>query len=383
MADETHSPAQTDEAGISSQQPETARPGGTEPPLPAKKGITKRHKTLAVLLIVAIAGGWFGLTWWIRSQTHIETDNAFIEARTVPISFKVAGTVKRVPVEDNQFVKQGELLAELDESDYRVEVAKAEAGVGVAENETVGDYKKAEGARASVQLAIAQLDQAVLDLQRGETLFKREVIPKEQLDRLRTAKRIADSQLAAAQEALKRALAEAGLGARGGNEAKILQRRAQLEEARLQFSYTRIYAPRDGYITRKSIEPGINVQAGQPLMALVPLQDAWVTANYKESQLTYIRPGQPVDFTVDAYPGRTFSGKVDSIMAGTGAAFSLLPPENATGNYVKVVQRVPVKIAIDSRSDPDHLLRVGMSVIPTVKVGRTAKDVLKDMNPFR
>ncbi len=382
MADETPSPAQTDESGISSQ-PETARSSGPESLRPAKNGISKRHKALIILLIVTIIGGWFGLRWWIRSQTHIETDNAFIEARTVPVSFKVAGTVKRVLVEDNQFVKQGDLLAELDASDYRVEVAKAEAGVGVAENETGGDYKKAEGARASVQLATAQLDQAVLDLQRGETLFKREVIPKEQLDRLRTAKRIADSQLTAAQEALKRALAEAGLAAKGGNKAKILQRRAQLEEARLQLSYTRVVAPRDGYITKKSIEPGINVQAGQLLMALVPLQDAWITANYKESQLTYIRPGQPVEFTVDAYPGRTFTGKVDSIMAGTGAAFSLLPPENATGNYVKVVQRVPVKIVIDSKSDPEHLLRVGMSVIPTVMVGRTAKDVLKELNPFK
>ncbi len=382
MADETPSPAQTDESGISSQ-PETARSSGPESPRPAKNGISKRHKALVILLIVTIVGGWFGLRWWIRSQTHIETDNAFIEARTVPVSFKVAGTVKRVLVEDNQFVKQGNLLAELDASDYRVEVAKAEAGVGVAKNETGGDYLKAEGARATVQLAKAKFDQAVLDLQRGEALFKREVLPREQLDRLKTAKRVADSQLREAQEALKRFLAEAGLAAKGGNKAKILQRRAQLEEARLQLSYTRVVAPRDGYITKKSIEPGINVQAGQLLMALVPLKDAWITANYKESQLTYIRTGQPVEFTVDAYPGRTFTGKVDSIMAGTGAAFSLLPPENATGNYVKVVQRVPVKIVIDSKSDPEHLLRVGMSVIPTVMVGRTAKDVLRDLNPFK
>jgi membrane fusion protein (multidrug efflux system) len=351
--------------------------------LPEKNGISKRRKALVILLIVAVAGGWFGLRWLIRSQTHIETDNAFIEARSVPISFKVPGTVKRVLVEDNQFVKQGDLLMELDTNDYRVGVDQAEAAVGVAENETGGDYKKVEGARAAVQLARAQLDQAVLDLQRGEALYRREVIPKEQLDRIRTAKRVADSQVREAEESLKRFLSEAGLAAKGGNRAKVLQRKAQLEEARLQLSYTRIVAPRDGYITKKSIEPGTNVQAGQPLMALVPLKDAWITANYKESQLTYIRPGQPVEFTVDAYPGRHFTGKVDSIMAGTGAAFSLLPPENATGNYVKVVQRVPVKIVIDSTSDPEHLLRVGMSIIPTVVVGRTAGDVLKGLNPFK
>jgi membrane fusion protein (multidrug efflux system) len=368
MSDDTEPSAPVDETG---------------PSLQTTKGITKRHKALAFLLIVVVAGGWLGLNWWVRSQTHIGTDNAFIEARTVTISFKVPGTIKRVMVEDNQPVKRGDLLAELEESDYRVEVAKNEAGVVVAENETGGDYLKAEGARATVQLASARFDQAVLDLKRGEALFRREVIPGEQLERLNTAKRIAESQLKEAQEALKRALTEAGLATTGGNRAKVLQRKAELAEAKLHLSYTRITAPCDGYITRKSIEPGVNIQAGQPLMALVPLQDAWITANYKESQLTHIKPGQRADFTVDAYPGRIFSGRVDSIMAGTGAAFSLLPPENATGNYVKVVQRVPVKIVIDTTSDADHVLRVGMSVIPTVIVDRTFRDVLKGLNPFK
>lgn len=347
-----------------------------------KQGIRKRHKALVILLVVAISGGWLGMKWWIKSRTHVETDNAFIEARIVPVSSKVPGTVTRVLVNDNQAVRRGDLLVELDEIDYRVQVEKATAGVGVAENETGGEYQKAAVARATVQLARARHDQAVLDLQRGEALFAREVIPKEQLDRLRTAKRMAESQLKEADEALKRALAEAGLGGGKGNRARILQKKAQLEEARLQLSYTRITAPRDGYITRKGVEPGANIQAGQPLLALVPLQDAWITANYKEGQLTHIRPGQRVEFTVDAYPGRRFTGKVDSIMAGTGAAFSLLPPENATGNYVKVVQRVPVKIVIDSNSDPEHLLRVGMSVVPTVLTGRKAGDVLRDLNPF-
>lgn len=361
----------------------TSEPLPEEPVQSPRRGITKRHKALIILLLLFIAGGWLGLRWWVRAQTHIETDNAFIEARSVPISFKVSGTVKRVLVKDNQFVKQGDLLLELDSIDYRVRVAQDEAGVDVARNETGGEYKKAEGARAAVQLARARLDQTLLDLQRGEALFGREVIPKEQLDRLKTAKRIAESQLKEAEEALKRAMAEAGLSPKGENKAKVLQKQAQLEESRLRLSYTRITAPRDGYVTRKNVEPGANIQAGQPLLTLVPLQDAWITANYKEGQLTYIRPGQKVEFTVDAYPGRHFSGRVDSIMAGTGAAFSLLPPENATGNYVKVVQRVPVKILIDSNSDPEHLLRVGMSVIPTVLVGRTAGDVLKGLNPFK
>jgi len=346
-------------------------------------GTAKKRKALILLLVIAVAGTWFGLRWFVTARTHIETDNAFIEARIVPVSAKISGTIKQVLVHDNQLVKQGDVLLELDEQDYRVQVVKAEAGVGVAENETGGERLKAEAARAVVLSAQARHEQADQDLARGEKLFSRDVIPREQLDRLRTAKRVTDAQLQEAEEAYKRARYEAGLAVKGGNRAKVLQRRAQLDESRLQLSYTRIYAPRDGYITRKSVEPGANIQAGQPLMALVPLQDAWITANYKESQLTHIRPGQQVEFSVDAYPGRHFKGRVDSIMAGTGAAFSLLPPENATGNYVKVVQRIPVKILIDAASDPEHLLRVGMSVVPTVLTGRKTGDVLKDMNPFK
>jgi membrane fusion protein (multidrug efflux system) len=288
-----------------------------------------------------------------------------------------------VLVGDNQPVKQGDLLLEIDPRDYQVQIAKAAAGVGVAENETGGEYLKAEAAQAALLTARARHDQALLDQARGEKLYGREVIPKEQLDRLKTARRVAESQLKEAEENLKRSRTEAGLGGKGGTKAKVLERKAQLNEAELQLSYTKIYAPRDGYITRKSVEPGANIQAGQALLALVPLQDAWITANYKERQITYIQPGQKVEFRVDAYPGRTFTGRVDSIMAGTGAAFSLLPPENATGNYVKVVQRIPVKIAIDNSSDPGRLLRVGMSVVPTILTGRSSGDVLKELNPLR
>ena len=242
---------------------------------------------------------------------------------------------------------------------------------------------KAEGARAALQSAKARFDQAVLDLNRAEKLYSRDVLSKEQLDRLTTAKRVGEAQLKEAEETFKRFQAEAGLAAKTGSRAKILQRKAQLDEAQQQLSYTKIYAPRDGYITRKAIETGVNIQAGQPLMALVPLQEAWITANYKERQITWMKPGQKVVFSVDAYPGKIFNGSVDSIMAGTGAAFSLLPPENATGNYVKVIQRVPVKINIDKNSDPERVLRVGMSVVPVVLTGRSSSDVLKELNPFK
>lgn len=355
----------------------------TEASTDSKQGISKKLKAAVILLTVIIVGSWFSLKWIISSRINIETDNAFIEARVVPVSAKVSGTVARVLVADNQFVKKGELLLEIDERDYQLQIAKASAGVGMAENESGGEQMKVAAARAALQSAKARFDQAVVDQNRAERLFSRDVLPKEQLDRMTTARRVGEAQMKEAEEVLKRAQAEAGLAIKSGGKAKILQRKAQLDEAQLQLSYTKVYAARDGYITRKSIEAGVNIQAGQPLMAIVPLQEAWITANYKERQITFLKAGQKVEFTVDAYPGRKFNGTVDSIMAGTGAAFSLLPPENATGNYVKVVQRVPVKISIDKNSDPERLLRVGMSVIPTVHTGRTSGDVIKELNPFK
>ncbi len=339
-------------------------------PLPPVAAKGKKIKAVILLTIILLVGGWFGISWYLKGKTHISTDNAFVESSIIPMSFKVPGTVNRVMVRDNQFVKKGELLAELDQRDFQLQVSKAEAGVGMAVNETGGEQQQVGGLQAGVQLAQARHEQALVDLNRGEALFGRDVIPKEQLERLKTAEKVAAAQLTEARESLKRARAIAGLASTIGSKARIKQRQAQLEEARQQLSYSRLYAPQDGYITRKSAEPGANIQPGQPLMALVPLQDAWIIANYKEAQIGLIRPGQKVEFTVDAYPGKKLTGTVDSIMAGTGAAFSLLPPENATGNYVKVVQRLPVKIAIDHNSDPEQLLRVGMSVIPTVLVGK-------------
>lgn len=278
---------------------------------------------------------------------------------------------------DNQFVHKGDLLVELDDSDYRARARTAAASLDMAKNETSGDYAQVESAKASVGLAAARLDQANVDLKRGEALYAKEVIPREQLERLQTARKVAELQLREAQEAQHRAQAMLGLADNGSKDARIAEKRGQLETANLNLSYARVVAPIDGFVTRRSVEAGNYVQPGQGLMAVVTLDDAWVTANYKESQLTHVRPGQKVEFTVDAYPGHIFRGVVDSLMAGTGAAFSLLPPENATGNYVKVTQRVPVKIAIDRRSDPEHLLRVGMSVVPTIVTGKRFADVVR------
>jgi membrane fusion protein, multidrug efflux system len=355
----------------------SATPAETEETPAGRKGLNKKQRGGIILLIIIVCGGIFGVRQWVKSKTHIETDNAFIESHVHSVSSRVPAMVKRVLVTDNQFVHKGDLLVELDASDYQARVRTASASLEMAKNETSGDYAQLEGARANIGLATARLEQANLDLARGQALFGKEVIPKEQLDRLQTAKRVAQMQLKEAEEAERRAQALIGMSGTGSKDARIAQKKGELDTASLNLSYTRIVAPGDGYVTRKSVEPGNYVQPGQALMALVTLEDAWVTANYKESQLTDVRPGQKVDFTVDSYPGRTFTGYVESIMAGTGAAFSLLPPENATGNYVKVIQRIPVRIAIDKGSDPGHLLRIGMSVVPTILTGKRFEDVIR------
>ncbi len=357
-------------------------PATKEDSTPAPKNGNRRRRAGIILLILLVAGAISGFWLWFNGKTHVTTDNAFIESHVYSISARVPGTVANVRVSDNQFVKKGDLLVDLDQNDYRVRVANAAANLDMAKNETSGNYAQVDAARAALNSDRAKLEQAGLDLERGRALYKKEVIPKEQLDRLETAHRVAAARLVETQGSVRRALAVLGLSGPGARDALVAKRKSELEESRLNLSYTRIYAPADGFITRKSVEPGNNIQAGQALMALVALDDVWITANYKERQLSHVKPGQKVEFTVDTFPGRKFAGVVESIMAGTGAAFSLLPPENATGNYVKVVQRIPVKIAINRESDPQHLLRVGMSVVPTILTGRKLGDIVKDLNPF-
>jgi len=341
-----------------------------------RRGLSRKQRgaiALTVMLILAVA---FGLRQWAHSKTHIKTDNAFIESHIHAVSSRIPAMVQRVAVVDNQYVHKGDLLVELDPADYKARARTAAAALEMARNETSGDYAQVESAKASTGLTMARLEQADLDLKRGEALYAREVIPREQLDRLHTARKVALMQLKEAQETENRDKAMLGGSGAGSNDARVAQKRGELETASLNLSYTQIVAPNDGYVTRRSVEAGNYVQPGQGLMALVALDGAWVTANYKESQLTHVKPGQKVEFTVDSYPGRRFTGSVESIMAGTGAAFSMLPPENATGNYVKVIQRIPVRIAIDEGSDPENLLRVGMSVIPTILTGMSFSEVL-------
>jgi len=343
-----------------------------------------------VIIVIGAAAIYFYLQY---KKTHISTDDAYVDGRIHTIASKVFGTVKTLSIQDNQLVRAGDVLLEIDPQDYQVKVKEARAGleterakltqiltsVDTVNKQLAQIIASLGAARANLKLQEANLHLADLEFKRSEALFQRAVIPKQQYDQAKTAFEVSSAQVRAASDQVKaleasietqRALirqTELGIPPQ---QAVIKQNEATVQAAELNLSYTKIYAPVDGHITNRTVEVGNQIQPAQPLMAVVPLnqKDVWITANYKETDLKNVQPGHKVKITVDAYPGKVFHGRVNSIMAGTGAVFSLFPPENATGNFVKVVQRIPVKITLDSTVDPDHSLRIGMSVQPTILV---------------
>ena len=320
----------------------------------------KKKAFLIVGIIVAIGliSGWFYTSY---SKTHVATDDAFIDGNIHTIAAKINGTVKNIYVNDNQSVKAGDLLVEIDPADYNARLREASSSVSAEKAKYSEAETRIASAQANVELQRANLKLTETERSRAEKLIKEQVIPQERYDRAMTAYEVAKAQVKAAEEQLRQAESQKLTQA-----ASIRQKEAQASLAELNYQYTKLYAPVDGYVTKKSVQTGNQVQAGQPLMAVVALDEIWVTANFKETQMENIRPGQAVKIKVDSYPGKSFKGKVDSIMAGTGVSFSLFPAENATGNYVKVVQRIPVKIVFDQGADKDHILRIGMSVEPVV-----------------
>lgn len=321
----------------------------------------KKKKAFLILGGVIALSLILGYFYNLYRTTHISTDDAFIAGNVHTIASKIYGTVKSVYVSDNQAVKRGDLLIEIDPKDYSVKLREAASALGVEQAKLVETEARIESAKANLELQKANLKLAEADKERADDLYRQEVIARERYDRAVTAYEVAAAQVRAAEEQLRQARSQ-----RVTQEAAIKQREAGLALANLNYGYTKIYSPADGYVTKKTVQVGNQIQPGQPLMAVVSLNGIWVVANYKETQLGRIRPGQRVVIKVDMFPGKKFKGRVDSIMAGTGASFSLFPPENATGNYVKVVQRIPVKIVFDEDTDQEHILRIGMSVVPTV-----------------
>ena len=337
---------------------------------------------LAVLL-------FFGLDYLVTAFTHESTDDAFIEGHVVSIAPRISGQVSAVHVLDNQMVRSNELLVEIDPADYSTTAAQKQSSADAAEAnyktvlaaldlmtvkvttaEATADQSKADADAAEATDARAQAD-----FQRSQELRKQNTISQQEFDTAQAVVKEADAKLAAAKQ---KAIADASRI----NEAKaqlvatktavamalaeFRQSQTTVQSAQLDLSYTKIFAPSDGRVTRKSVEPGNYVQTGQTLLSIV-LSDVWVVANFKETQLKHMRTNQPALVKIDAL-GKSLRGHVDSIQAGSGARFSLLPPENATGNYVKVVQRVPVKILFDDPLPADHTIGPGLSVAPSVHV---------------
>jgi len=342
---------------------------------------------LAVLL-------FFGLGYFFDVLTHESTDDAFIAAHVVSVAPRIAGQVAAVHVLDNEMVRSNELLVEIDPADYSTTAAQKQS----AADAQAANYKTvlaaldlmavkvdtaqaiADQSKADAEAAAATDERAQADFQRNQELRTQNTISAQEFDAAQAAVREADANLAAAKQkavadASKINEARATQTATAASVAMALamfqQAQTTVQSAKLDLSYTRIFAPCDGRVTRKAVEAGNYVQVGQQLMSVVPA-DIWVVANFKESQLKKMKPGQRVLVAIDALGGKLFRAHVDSVQAGSGAAFSLLPPENATGNYVKVVQRVPVKILFDEPLPADHTIGPGLSVTPDVRVASFA-----------
>jgi membrane fusion protein (multidrug efflux system) len=369
-------------------------PPSPNPPSPPKGNGTKLAKLNSPWFIwpatIALAGLLFlGLGYFFDVLTHESTDDAFIAAHVVSIAPRISGQVAAVHVLDNEMVRSNELLVEIDPSSYSITVVQKEAS---AEAQSA-NYKaflagyelmrtKVTTAEATVRQSQADADAteatakwAQMDFDRAQDLRKQNTVSQRELDAAQTANLKAQSDLNSARQKVavddsKVDEAKATLAATGAAITMALAQwqaaQTNIAAAQLDLSYTKVFALCDGRVTRKAVEPGNYVQVGQQLMSIVPA-DIWVVANFKESQLKKMKPGQPALVAIDAL-GKSLRAHVDSIQAGSGAAFSLLPPENATGNYVKVVQRVPVKILFDEPLPADHVIGPGLSVTPDVRV---------------
>jgi membrane fusion protein, multidrug efflux system len=326
---------------------------------------------LSLVVLVVLVAIYPAYHYYLYFESHVSTDDAYVDGSVSLVSARIPGTVNKLFVMENWGVKAGDLLLTLDPRDYEVRVAEAEAQLERAKQSVDELYAQLQAAEAGVNLAGSQLRETQLDYNRAKALREQNVVSTQFYDQATTALRVAVADQALAQHQLQQA--RAALGGDIVDHAHydrpiVLQAEAMLDAAKLDLSYSEVRSPITGIITRKNVHVGNRVQPGEPLMAIVPVDRLYVTANFKETQLTDVRVGQPADIRADIYPGFVYRGHVDSISVGTGAAFALLPPENATGNWVKVVQRVPVKVVLNEKPPPDKLLRMGLSVEVTVDI---------------
>lgn len=351
------------------------------------KTTKKKNPVFLIILTVLIIGGaWFGISKYTYAQHHEETDDAQVSADISPVIPRVAGYIKEVKVTDNQLVKKGDTLLILDDRDYRIKVEEAEAALGIAESNlssakatTAASRANIATSRASVGTVDAQIEAAKVnvwranqDYERYANLIKDHSITQQQYEQALAAKQTAEKQLQILQEQKRQAAQQTNaVAAQSGAtsqqiavaNAAIRQRQVEVDAAKLNLSYTIITAPEDGMVSKINIQPGQVVQAGQALFSLVHGDQKWVVANFKETQLDKMKIGQKVTIKADAFREHEFDAKVSSFSPATGSTFALLPPDNASGNFVKTVQRLPVKVEFTNSSDPLlQQLRPGMNV---------------------
>ena len=346
------------------------------------KGVV-RKALLVIVVVVLILCIFPAIRYYKYFASHVSTDDAYVDGTIALISSRIPGSVTRLFVQENWGVKGGDLLLTLDQRDYEVRVAEATAQVARAHESVDQLFAQLEAAQSGLKLADSQLSQARIDFVRAKALHDEGVVSLEFYDQATTAQRVAIADRALAEHQMQQARAALG-GPIDDHERYdrpiVHQAQAALEAAKLDLSYTQIRSPLSGIVTRKSVHVGNRIQPGEPLMAIVPVDRLYITANFKETQLTEVRVGQPAEIEADIYPGFIYKAHVDSISVGTGAAFALLPPENATGNWVKVVQRVPVKIVLNKPAPPDKPLRMGLSVEVSVDISDTSGPLLSSSN---
>jgi len=343
-----------------------------------------RRALFLALLAVALATGtvWGGRRLHF-ARTHVSTDNAQVDGHVVPVLAKVGGYVSEVPVEDNEVVGRGDPVVVIDDAELRVRLAEAEADlaaavasaggegvIGLVQAEASASHARREALEARLLSARAQRDRAVKDLGRARELADKEIASRQQLDAAQAAADAAEAEVSALERDVVGARAAERSAEASGRaaDARLAKARAAVDRVKLDLSWARVGAPVSGVVTRTQVEVGQLVQPGQPLAAVVADSALWITANLKETETADVRVGQPVDLEIDAYPGCEARGVVESLSPATGARFALIPPDNATGNFTKVVQRIPVRIAVTEGCGEDRPLRPGMSVVSHIEI---------------
>ncbi|WP_193186785.1 HlyD family secretion protein [Nisaea sediminum] len=344
--------------------------------LPEVRRSRKRRFILLLLLTLVLTGsGYKGYEWWTRGRFEISTDDAYVGADMSMLSAKISGYVTTVEVEENQAVKKGDVIARVDDGDYRLalqgaedKIATQEATIARFDVETVSKEAEIEEAGAKVAAAKVELERAELEFVRQDKLVAKNHASRQALDNARAARDGAKANLAAARAGLASARAGRGvLDAQRIEEEHILRElRTALDQAKRDLTFTVIRAPIDGVVGNRAVEVGQYLMPGTRIAAVVPIHDVYIDANFKETQLSRVSVGQEVNFTADAYPDHVFRGRVESISPASGAVFSLLPPENATGNFTKIVQRLPVRVRFATDQGGNRMLRPGMSVEVTI-----------------